>query len=219
MTKFETLIIIPEGNLLNQKVAERNALRQTLRELGRDFGPAERIRYTSLQEKVKFLGLNERIQLILQTFCNDNLQTSQQIFWQKMTEQKQLVQDAIAFLDEMSAKVNLVMLAKEPQKILAPRLAESELLNYFSAVYFPENSAVKLPNKNVFVPIFQEHNDFNPATSLVIGTNLTEEIQGAENANLQSLWLAPKKSKIPITPHPTLHLNKLSDLLFYLQLS
>ncbi|MDF7682026.1 HAD family hydrolase [Lactobacillus sp. ESL0679] len=219
MTKFETLIIIPEGSLLNQKVAERNALRQTLRELGCDFGPAERIKYTSLQEQVKFLGQDERIQLILQTFCNDNLQASQQIFWQKMTDQKQLAQDAITFLDEVTTKVNLVMLAKEPQKILAPRLAESELLNYFSAVYFPENSAAKLPNKNVFVPIFQEHNNFNPATTLVIGTNLTEEIQGAENANLPSLWLAPKKSKIPITPHPTLHLNKLSDLLFYLQLS
>ncbi|WEV38328.1 HAD hydrolase-like protein [Lactobacillus sp. ESL0680] len=219
MTKFETLIIIPEGSLLNQKAAERNALRQTLRELGRDFGPAERIKYTSLQEQVKFLSQDERLQLLNQTFFSDNLQAAQQIFEQKMAGQHQLTQDAISFLDEATAKVNLVMLAKEPQKILEPRLAESELLNYFSAVYFPESLTAQLPNKNVFVPIFQEHDNFNPATSLVIGTNLTEEIQGAVNANLQSLWLAPKKSKIPITPHPTLHLNKLSDLLFYLELS
>ncbi|MCT7862013.1 MAG: HAD family hydrolase, partial [Lactobacillus crispatus] len=53
---------------------------------------------------------------------------------------------------------------------------------------------------------------------LIIGTNLDEEIQGAENANLKSLWLAPKKDKIPISPHPTLHLSKLADLSFYLDL-
>ncbi|PEH03519.1 hypothetical protein CP356_09760, partial [Lactobacillus sp. UMNPBX5] len=44
------------------------------------------------------------------------------------------------------------------------------------------------------------------------------EIQGAENANLKSLWLAPKKDKIPISPRPTLHLSKLADLDFYLDL-
>ena len=37
--------------------------------------------------------------------------------------------------------------------------------------------------------------------------------------NLKSLWLAPKKDKIPISPRPTLHLSKLSDLSFYLDVN
>ena len=59
----------------------------------------------------------------------------------------------------------------------------------------------------------------DPDNILVIGPNLDEENQGAENANLKSLWLAPKKDKIPISPRPTLHLSKLSDLSFYLDVN
>ena len=49
MSTFETLIFVPEGSLLNQKLAEKTALRQTLKHFGLDWGPAERLRYTSLQ--------------------------------------------------------------------------------------------------------------------------------------------------------------------------
>lgn len=43
MSTFNTLIFIPEGSLLNEKLAERNALRQTLKHYGVDCGPAETI--------------------------------------------------------------------------------------------------------------------------------------------------------------------------------
>lgn len=75
-----------------------------------------------------------------------------------------------------------------------------------------------MPNKNVLFQIIKEQ-ELDPDNCLVIGTDLVEEIQGAENAGLQSLWIAPKKVKMPISPRPTLHLTKLSDLLFYLELN
>ena len=53
MSTFETLIFIPEGSLLNQKLAEKTALRQALKHFGLDWGPAERLRYTSLQKQFK----------------------------------------------------------------------------------------------------------------------------------------------------------------------
>lgn len=68
MSTYETLIFIPEGSLLNEKVAERNALRQTLKHFQHEFGPAERLKYTSLQKQVKLLPQNKRIDLLLQTF-------------------------------------------------------------------------------------------------------------------------------------------------------
>lgn len=218
MTKFETLIFIPEGSLLNEKAAERNALKLTLQELGQDFGPSERIKYTNLQNRSKFLGQEERIKLILKTFCDLN-KNSAQIFAQKLQGQNQLVKDAIAFLDTVKGKTKLVLLAKESRTAISARLAPSELLNYFTATYTSDDFDSKLPDKAIFAQIFCEQTQLNPASSLVIGTNLADEIQGAENANIASLWLAPKKVKIPISPHPTLHLNKLSDLLFYLELS
>ncbi|RMC45255.1 HAD hydrolase-like protein [Lactobacillus sp. ESL0230] len=212
MTKFETLIFIPEGSLLNEQVAEKNALSQTLKSK-QPFGPSERLKYTKLQEKTKLLGLNKRISLILNAF---NLQP--EIFTINLQKQHQLVKGTISFLDAVVDQVNLIMLAKESKQIITPRLEQSALLTYFAATYFADDFTQELPAKSVLAQVVRQE-QLDPDTCLVIGTDLADEIQGAVNTNLQSLWLAPKKSKLPISPRPTLHLNKLSDLLFYLDLS
>lgn len=218
MTKFETLIFIPEGTILNEKMAERNALRQTLDEVGDGFGPAERIKYTNLQTQIGFLGFSERIELLLQSFCDQQLFSARKIFYKKMQKQKQLVKDAVSFLNEMENTLNMILLAKEDQKTTTSRLEESEVLNYFSAAYFQDDFEQKLPNKNILTKIIQDQH-VDPDTCLVIGTDLADEIQGAENAGLSSLLIAPRTVKMPIHPRPTIHLTKLNDLLFYLELS
>ena len=218
LAKFETLIFILEGSLLNEKVAEQMALRETLKLAGRDFGPAERIKYNSLQEKTKLLGFDARIKLTLQEFFKNDWKSAKLTLDNQLQKQNQLNKDVLPFLDEVQNKVNMILLTKEKKDVASSRMQSTELINYFSAVYFKDDLTSKLPDKKVLTTILHQQN-LSPATCLVIGTNLVDEIQGAENANLDSLWLAPKKVKMPISPHPTLHLNKLSDLLFYLELS
>ncbi|MCH4003942.1 MAG: HAD hydrolase-like protein [Lactobacillus crispatus] len=218
MATFETLIFIPEGSLLNEKLAEKTALRQTLKHYGLDWGPAERLRYTSLEKEFKNLSSDDQIDLALSTFLKEDLSKTQTVFDDAMKDQTRLVKGAIDFIDEVSGKLHLILLAKEKRTQIEPRLAPTELLSSFDTAYFADDFTDKLPSKNIFFKILKDNPDIDPDTVLVIGTNLDEEIQGAENANLKSLWLAPKKDKIPISPHPTLHLSKLADLSFYLDL-
>lgn len=218
MATFETLIFIPEGSLLNEKLAEKTALRQTLKHYGLDWGPAERLCYTSLEKEFKNLSSDDQIDLALSTFLKEDLSKTRTVFDDAMKDQTRLVKGAIDFIDEVSGKLHLILLAKEKRTQIEPRLAPTELLSSFDNAYFADDFTDKLPSKNIFFKILKDNPDIDPDTVLVIGTNLDEEIQGAENANLKSLWLAPKKDKIPISPHPTLHLSKLADLSFYLDL-
>lgn len=218
MATFETLIFIPEGSLLNEKLAEKTALRQTLKHYGLDWGPAERLRYTSLEKEFKNLSSDDQIDLALSTFLKEDLSKTQTVFDDAMKDQTRLVKGAIDFIDEVSGKLQLILFAKEKRTQIESRLAPTELLSSFDNAYFADDFTDKLPSKNIFFKILKDNPDIDPDTVLVIGTNLDEEIQGAENANLKSLWLAPKKDKIPISPHPTLHLSKLADLSFYLDL-
>ncbi len=218
MATFETLIFIPESSLLNEKLAEKTALRQTLKHYGLDWGPAERLRYTSLEKEFKNLSSDDQIDLALSTFLKEDLSKTRTVFDDAMKDQTRLVKGAIDFIDEVSGKLHLILLAKEKRTQIEPRLAPTELLSSFDNTYFADDFTDKLPSKNIFFKILKDNPDIDPDTVLVIGTNLDEEIQGAENANLKSLWLAPKKDKIPISPHPTLHLSKLADLSFYLDL-
>ena len=218
MATFETLIFIPEGSLLNEKLAEKTALRQTLKHYGLDWGPAERLRYTSLEKEFKNLSSDDQIDLALSTFLKEDLSKTRTVFDDAMKDQTRLVKGAIDFIDEVSGKLHLILFAKEKRTQIEARLAPTELLSSFDNAYFADDFTDKLPSKNIFFKILKDNPDIDPDTVLVIGTNLDEEIQGAENANLKSLWLAPKKDKIPISPHPTLHLSKLADLSFYLDL-
>ena len=218
MATFETLIFIPEGSLLNEKLAEKTALRQTLKHYGLNWGPAERLRYTSLEKEFKNLSSDDQIDLALSTFLKEDLSKTRTVFDDAMKDQTMLVKGAIDFIDEVSGKLHLILLAKEKRTQIEPRLAPTELLSSFDNAYFADDFTDKLPSKNIFFKILKDNPDIDPDTVLVIGTNVDEEIQGAENANLKSLWLAPKKDKIPISPHPTLHLSKLADLSFYLDL-
>ena len=197
---------------------KKTALRQTLKHYGVDWGPAERLRYTSLEKEFKNLSSNDQIDLALSTFLKEDLSKTRTVFDDAMKDQTRLVKGAIDFIDEVSGKLHLILLAKEKRTQIEPRLAPTELLSSFDNAYFADDFTDKLPSKNIFFKILKDNPDIDPDTVLVIGTNLDEEIQGAENANLKSLWLAPKKDKIPISPHPTLHLSKLADLSFYLDL-
>ncbi|BDR60861.1 HAD family hydrolase [Lactobacillus xylocopicola] len=218
MAKFETLIFIPEGSLLDQKSAEANALRITLEHFGTGMGPTQRLKYASLGQQTKLLGMDERIDLFLKTIVPQDLTTARHFFDEQLRQQDRLNKETIPFLDEVQGKLQLILLSKEPRQLIASRLQATELFSYFSACYGKDELQGRLPEKRVFDQIVQEQK-ITPASCLVIGTDLSEDIQGAENAGLQSLWLAPKKVKLPISPRPTLHLSKLSDLLFYLNLS
>lgn len=216
MDTFETLIFVPEGTLLNEKLAERTALRQTLKYFNHDFGPAERLKYTDLSNNFKLLTSEQRITLLVQNFL-PNEPTAESHFYEQLSKQNRLIKGSLDFLDTIKGKITLALYGKENKANLLPRLKKAGIADKFEALFFADDFSAELPDKKIFTTIVQQL-DCDPDTTLVVGATLSDEIQGAENANLKSLWIAPKREKIPITPHPTLHLSRLTDLLFYLNI-
>lgn len=215
MDTFETLLFVPEGSLFNEKLALKNALKKTLKHFNHEFGPADQLKYTQLNSQFKFLSEKKQVQLLLANYLGQSAATD--IFVQELLSQNRLVKNTADFLEKVKGKVKLLCFSRFNQNIALPRLKSAGIDRNFDALFFADMFTEKLPDKKIFDQILQNTNT-DPDSTLVIGTNLTEEIQAAENANLKSLWLAPKKEKIPITPHPTLHLSRLSDLLFYLNI-
>lgn len=209
MNTFETLIFIPEGTLLNEKLALKNALKSTLKKHEIDFKDKEAV-YAKLRSQFKFLSEDEQINLILQTFLA-NIPETKNEYLITLSRQHRLIKGSFDFLDQVKDEIKLLCWGKTKKDILEPRLADSNLLNYFDSIQY------NIDFKKSFNIRKQLHElNIDPDSALIIGSNLVEEIQEAENENLSSLWLAPKKDKNPIKPRPTLHLSRLSDLLFYL---
>lgn len=216
MDTFTSLIFIPEGTLLNEKLALKAALRTSMRNLNKDFGPAEQLKYSQISNNFKMLSEKEQIQLLLANFLPDE-NDALTIFQANLAKQHRLIKGSLDFLTQVKGHLTLVALGKTKKDILLPRLKSSGIADYFEALFFADDFSEQFPDKNLLIKIIANLN-LDPDSCLVIGANLNDEIQAAENANLKSLWLAPKKEKIPITPHPTLHLSRLADLLFYLNI-
>lgn len=216
MASFTSLLFVPEGSLLNEQLALRTALHQSMRHFGQAFGPAQRIKYNALTAHFKLASQDKQITLLLQNFLPAE-KSALVYFKEQLAQQDRLKPGSLEFLQTVQGKITLLLYGKEKKKDLKPRLAKSGLQQYFTHLFFADDFKQKLPDKAVFRQIVAQ-TGVDPDTVLVIGSNLQDEIQGAENADLKSLWLAPKKEKIPISPHPTLHLAKLSHLLFYLNI-
>lgn len=122
-----------------------------------------------------------------------------------------LVKGSRNFLKSYTQELNLISIAKDDKKVFLPIMKELDIDQYFNALFFKENIA----NDQPFIKIINKLG-LDPNTCLIIGNNLNDEIKEAEAENLKSLWIAPKREKVPITPHPTLKLSRLSDLEFYL---
>lgn len=216
MNTFETLIIIPEGSLLNEKLALKSALRQTMKHFGQEFGPAQQLQYTQTTRDFKFKSERDQIGSLLKTFLETEA-SAKSYFLQKLSDQGRLSKNSASFWNEAKGKIKLIALCREERVYALPRLKKAQIVDDFNALFFADDFKTDLADKNTLLTVIKKtHTD--PDSALVIGSNLVEEIQGAENARLKSCWLAPKKEKIPITPHPTLHLSRLTDLLFYLNI-
>lgn len=171
MDTFETLIFIPEGTLLNEKLAERTALRQTLKYFKHDFGPAERLKYTDLANNFKLLTSEQRIAMLVQNFL-PNEPSALNYFYEQLSKQNRLIKGSLDFLNSVKGEVTLVLYGKESKANLLPRLKDAGIADEFEAMFFADDFSTKLPDKKIFDDIVKKL-DCDPDTTLIIGSTLS----------------------------------------------
>lgn len=68
------------------------------------------------------------------------------------------------------------------------RLAGADLIPFFEEVFISEEIGVEKPDPQFFDHIFEKLNTDNRNEFLMIGDSLTSDIQGANNAGIDSVW-------------------------------
>lgn len=214
MNTYTNLIFVLEQTIFNQKLAQKNAIKKSYEQLIGKWTPTLTEKYKELANTFKLMGQNEQENILITSFLNDQA-NCHQVFEEKLAQEKRLVKGRIDFLKTVIGKVDLIAYSKHPKSINQKKISENNLEAYFSKIYFSDDfTSNELTDKTLDAILEKEQLD--PDETLIVGANLHDEIAAANQAKLPSLWLSPKKDKTPITPHPTLKLSRLSDLLFYL---
>ena len=93
------------------------------------------------------------------------------------------------------------------------RLAQSGLAPYFNQVFISEQLQTQKPDALFYDKIGQQIAGFSKEKTLMIGDSLTADIQGGNNADIDTIWYNPQHLENHTQAHPTYEIHSYQDLL------
>ncbi|KXT88981.1 putative FMN hydrolase / 5-Amino-6-(5'- phosphoribitylamino)uracil phosphatase [Streptococcus oralis] len=93
------------------------------------------------------------------------------------------------------------------------RLAQSGLAPYFNQVFISEQLQTQKPDALFYEKIGQQITGFYKEKALMIGDSLTADIQGGNNAGIDTIWYNPHHLKNKTQAQPTYEVHSYQELL------
>lgn len=92
------------------------------------------------------------------------------------------------------------------------RLLNSPIQTYFKQVFISEQMGTQKPAADFYEKIAEQIGCSDMAKFLMIGDSLTADIQGANNAGMDSVWYNPTKSALTGSAQPTYIISNYQEL-------
>ena len=123
-----------------------------------------------------------------------------------------LIPQAKATLETLSSSYRLFAVTNGVSKTAFKRLKGTETLQYFQDVFVSEDLHAQKPSMDYFNQVFSRIEAFDHKTTLLIGDSLTSDIQGANNAGLDSCWINTTQQPLTGTAIPTYQITHIEDI-------
>lgn len=204
---YQNIIIVPEGLFFKEKTSQKNSLNKLAKAKKQILNINL---FSSLYDRYVDIDRKQEIQLMLTAlFPEDKLFSIQADYFTYLTSQHRLLKNVDNTLNDLKDKVNIFIASIYPQAVISKRLEQAKI-NY-PLVANPTDDFTSM--SKIITQIISQHN-LDKNETLLIGTSLGDEIQAANDLELPSLWVNTNR-KVPITPHPNLHVKKFEDIAFY----
>ena len=93
------------------------------------------------------------------------------------------------------------------------RLQASSILPFFDDVFISDEVGAHKPSTDFFDKIANQVHDFHPSSALMIGDSLTADIQGGNNAGIDSVWFNPSNIVNETPAVPTYQVKSYEEIL------
>ena len=131
-----------------------------------------------------------------------------------LAQQGQVFSDAIELLDNLIERgYELFAATNGITAIQTGRLAQSGLAPYFNQVFISEQLQTQKPDALFYEKIGQKIPGFSKEKVLMIGDSLTADIQGGNNAGIDTIWYNPHHLENKTQAHPTYEVDSYQALL------
>ncbi|MBP1044373.1 YjjG family noncanonical pyrimidine nucleotidase [Vagococcus sp. BWB3-3] len=223
MTKYESLLFDVDETLLNFKEGQYNAVTQLFISQGVTLTPEIRQRYEVKNaalwhafekgELAKEQVLADRFTYIFnECGVKRDGREMDQIFRGYLKEEAILLDGAFDIIAELSRTHQLYVVTNGVSATQYRRLEKSKLAPYFNEIFVSEDTGYQKPMPEFFQHAFERMTSFNPAKTLIIGDSLIADIQGGNQAGIDSCWYNPQGVANQQAILPTYEIQQLSQL-------
>lgn len=227
---YEFLLFDLDHTLLDFDAAEDVALTQLLKEEGvadiqayKDYYvPMNKALWKDLEQKkiTKSDLVNTRFSKLFEHFGIEKdgtyLANRYQFY---LAQQGQVFSGAIELLDNLIERgYELYAATNGITAIQTGRLAQSGLAPYFNQVFISEQLQTQKPDALFYEKIGQKIPGFSKEKVLMIGDSLTADIQGGNNAGIDTIWYNPHHLENKTLAQPTYEVDSYQALLDCLKL-
>ena len=222
---YKFLLFDLDHTLLDFDTAEDVALTQLLKEEGvadiqsyKDYYvPMNKSLWKDLEEKkiTKQELVNTRFSKLFSHFGieKDGVYLSERYQFY-LAQQGQVFSGAMELLDSLLDRgYELYAATNGITTIQTGRMAQSGLAPYFNQVFISEQLQTQKPDALFYEKIGQQIAGFSKEKTLMIGDSLTADIQGGNNAGIDTIWYNPHHLVNKSLAQPTYEVNSYQALL------
>jgi len=131
-----------------------------------------------------------------------------------LAQQGQIFSGAIELLDNLIDRgYELYAATNGITTIQTGRLTQSGLAPYFNQVFISEKLQTQKPDALFYDRIGQQIPGFSKEKTVMIGDSLTADIQGGNNAGIDTIWYNPHHLENKTQAHPTYEVDSYQALL------
>ena len=131
-----------------------------------------------------------------------------------LAQQGQVFSGAMELLDSLiDSGYELYAATNGITTIQTGRMAQSGLAPYFNQVFISEQLQTQKPDALFYEKIGQQIAGFSKEKTLMIGDSLTADIQGGNNAGIDTIWYNPHHLENHTQAQPTYEVHSYQDLL------
>lgn len=222
---YKFLLFDLDHTLLDFDTAEDVALTQLLKEEGIEdiqaykdyYVPMNKSLWKNLEQKriTKAELINTRFAKLFAHFGiikdGSYLAERYQFF---LAQQGQIFSGAIELLDTLTERgYELYAATNGITAIQTGRLAQSGLAPYFNQIFISEQLKTQKPDALFYEKIGQQIDGYSKEKTLMIGDSLTADIQGGNNAGIDTIWYNPHHLENNTQAQPTYEVDSYQDLL------
>lgn len=223
--RYKFLLFDLDHTLFDFDAAEDVALTQLLKEEGVDniqaykdyYVPMNKALWKDLEQKkiTKQKLVNTRFSKLFEHFEIEKdgsyLANRYQFY---LSQQGQIFSGAMELLDTLIDRGYEVYAATNGiTSIQTGRLTKSGLASYFNHVFISEQLRTQKPDALFYERIGQQIPGFSKDKTVMIGDSLTADIQGGNNAGIDTIWYNPHHLKNKTQAQPTFEVHSYQELL------